>query len=263
LWATALGYAEALKKRGVAYRNLYLPTRLAFYTRPAQLTRKRWSPEGHATMMFATLWQVPDGRVSTRSLSKAILLTRAPVEATIYAEYSVILADGDVTLAKSQSVLVLAAGKVTLNGPDDGHVVVIARGEITVRSDRVSRSVTLVSPAGVKTESGKPLPLNAVPTEDSRPVLRGLWSTPDHLGLEVKVADGGLAVTAVKSRSIAAKAGVRVGDVIERAGGEPVKASDELMRYYWRGAAAEECPLRLRRGKEAVEVKVRVDRPGR
>lgn len=261
LWTAALGYAEALRSQGIGRRENYPATRLSSYTRTPYATRQRLHSAAPADLVIVTLAQVTGGRMTMRSLSTSVLLSQRPVEVTSLAECCVIVADGDVTLGTCQHALILAAGKVTLTGDEHRMATVLARGEIDARSIGPKSDLTLYSPAGVGLNpDGAPRWVRVL-TEKSAPAVRGLWSAPDLLGLDVKAGDGGLAVAAVKPDSLAAKAGLKAGDVVERAGGEPVKAPADLMRFYWRGGPAGECPVRLKRGGKAVEVTLPVRPP--
>jgi hypothetical protein len=73
---------------------------------------------------------------------------------------------------------------------------------------------------------------------------------PLRLGVQLAAADGGVRVTDVVAGSVAAAAGLRAGDVIERAASVPVATPDALRAVVERQAPGTWLPLEVRRGRE-------------
>ena len=73
---------------------------------------------------------------------------------------------------------------------------------------------------------------------------------PLRLGVQLAAADGGVRVTDVVAGSVAAAAGLRAGDVIERAASVPVATPDALRTVVERQAPGTWLPLEVRRGRE-------------
>jgi putative serine protease PepD len=92
----------------------------------------------------------------------------------------------------------------------------------------------------------------AVPINNSRSVARTLIAggTVKHAYVGVLIAGvtGGARITQVKSGSPAAKAGLKVGDVITAYGGKPVTSADELTAAVSNSRVGETVKVTVRRG---------------
>jgi S1-C subfamily serine protease len=111
-----------------------------------------------------------------------------------------------------------------------------------------------------------PLPGNMfVPIDRLKPVLADLLSngrplTPPRpwLGVNVQEMQGRVVVIRVQTESPAEKAGVELGDIIDKLDGQPVADVADLYKKLWsKGIAGVEVPLTLldRRGPREVKVK--------
>ncbi|MAE95358.1 MAG: hypothetical protein CL910_11915 [Deltaproteobacteria bacterium] len=87
-----------------------------------------------------------------------------------------------------------------------------------------------------------------VQVQPMTPELRAFFEAPE---------DRGVLVVRVLEASPAEKAGVRVGDVITRAGGEPVEKPFDLVRRVATAEGAEPFEISLHREGEAVELAVK------
>ena len=108
-----------------------------------------------------------------------------------------------------------------------------------------------------------------VPTDLLKPILAQLKSDgrvagPQRpwLGLATEEVKGRLLVTRVSSESPADQAGIRQGDVVLSVAGQPVKTHVEFYERLWTlGAAGVEVPIRIVRGVDEQDVRVRsIDR---
>jgi len=108
-----------------------------------------------------------------------------------------------------------------------------------------------------------------VPTDLLKPILAQLKSDgrvagPQRpwLGLATEEVKGRLLVTRVSPESPADQAGVRQGDVVLSVAGQPVKTHVEFYERLWTlGAAGVEVPIRIVRGVDEQDVRVRsIDR---
>jgi len=86
--------------------------------------------------------------------------------------------------------------------------------------------------------------------------LRLLDLTPELRELYTGSPDAGVLVAFVEAESPAAKAEIRVGDVIAKVGGESVSRSSEISRAVRRKEAGQKVTLELRRDKAAKTVEV-------
>ncbi len=87
--------------------------------------------------------------------------------------------------------------------------------------------------------------------------------TPELRELYTGSKDSGVLVSSVEPDGPAAKAGIRVGDVIVKIGGESVSRTGEISRAIRRTEAGQKLRLEVRRGKELKAFEVTVaDRKG-
>jgi membrane-associated protease RseP (regulator of RpoE activity) len=86
---------------------------------------------------------------------------------------------------------------------------------------------------------------------DMTPELRTHYGAP---------RDAGVLVAGVEKDSPAAKAGVRVGDIITRAGGEHVETAADLARAVRHAKAGESLKLEISRDRASTQVTVKVER---
>ncbi len=101
----------------------------------------------------------------------------------------------------------------------------------------------------------------AVPAETIRDVVEQLREDGEvrraFLGVRIDDAeDGGARIASVSNGSPAARAGVRTGDVVTRAGEETVRAAADLRRAVTSREPGDELELELRRGGESRTVTV-------
>ena len=113
--------------------------------------------------------------------------------------------------------------------------------------------------------NGQPFPVNMfVPIDLLHPILDAMLTTgrsphPPRpwLGMSTQDPGGTLVVARLTPGGPAARAGVRLGDVVVGVGGSPVKGLAEFFRAVWRlGPAGVDVPLSLSRGGETLHVNV-------
>jgi len=81
--------------------------------------------------------------------------------------------------------------------------------------------------------------------------------TPPRLGIVITKADGGVAVKEVSTDSVAAAAGLRRGDVIIEAAGVGLQTPGDLQEIVARQAPGTWLPLRVRRGRDTIDIVAR------
>jgi membrane-associated protease RseP (regulator of RpoE activity) len=173
--------------------------------------------------------------------------------------YSVVLANGDVTArtAMDESVII-CDGDVNLT---DNHVatsLIVARGNITIKGS-VTRSVLM---AGGKVTLGEKPDDNGIPAhftviKEKEPNTLGVvFFELSAIGVEVKLADSAVRVTAVTEGKPFAKAGIRAGDTISEVNGKKPDSAESLRRVLRDALAVGEATVILHRGEKTETVKV-------
>lgn len=261
LWKCALGYASVLKKRGLGKQEYYAPVELASYTRTPFSTRKRITTEVREDSTVCALWKIDQATAGFRQLEWSVVLSRVPMHISGRAGVSVIVADSDLVVTNGQKLLIFTNGSVTLKGSHQ-NVVVLAGGEIDAR-EAMLMTAALSSRTRIRLRDEKPPSSVHILSEKESAAVRGLWSTPALLGLEITAQDDGLAVSRVAPGSLAAEAGILAGDLIRRVGDETLKgrSANDLMRDYWRAGPAGTCDFHMLREGRAVEAKLPVRPP--
>jgi membrane-associated protease RseP (regulator of RpoE activity) len=90
--------------------------------------------------------------------------------------------------------------------------------------------------------------------------VRLLEMTPELRSHYGAPRDAGVLVAEVESGSPAAKAGIRVGDIITRAGGDHVETAADLARAVRHAKTGESLKLEISRDRASVQVTVKVER---
>lgn len=106
---------------------------------------------------------------------------------------------------------------------------------------------------------GFAIPMDSVREEFERELVQSASfaaaADAPWLGLEVSERDGALTIAEVRAGSPAATAGVQVGDVLTRIGGQEVRSSLDYVRRFFSVAADQPLQLSLRRGDRPLDVK--------
>ena len=91
--------------------------------------------------------------------------------------------------------------------------------------------------------------------------VRLLEMTPELRSHYGAPRDAGVLVAGVESGSAAAKAGIKAGDIITRAGGEHVENAADLARAVRHAKAGDPLKLEIMRDRAAISVTARVEKP--
>jgi membrane-associated protease RseP (regulator of RpoE activity) len=154
----------------------------------------------------------------------------------------VLVCDGDVSVAEQhigQSVVV-ARGNITAPWGAD-NIVLMAGGKVTYENK------------GKVGEDGKSY---QVIVEDKPNTLGITFFELSTVGVEVKVADSTLRVSAVAEGKPFAKAGIRAGDTITEVNGKKPDSAESLRRLLRDALALGDVTVTLRRGEKTETVKV-------
>jgi serine protease Do len=144
-----------------------------------------------------------------------------------------------------------AASPAAAAGLRPGDVIVAAGGQPVVSREDVTTAIYSVasgSPLRLEVErAGAPLRVELRP--ERPPARRGLEFLEREVGLTVRESDGRLTVEAVAAGSAAAERGLRRGDAVLGANGQPTRTLDELGREALRGAERGSLLLAVGRGR--------------
>ena len=152
--------------------------------------------------------------------------------------------------------MIVCDGDVTLT---EGHItdpLIVARGNITAQS-----AVTTVLMAGGKVTLGKPrerwLKVGATSSRRSSRIRSAItFFELSTVGVEAKVIDKAVQVTAVTDGKPFAKAGVKVGDIILEVNGKKPDSPESLRRLLRDALAIGDATVKLQRGDKTETVKV-------
>jgi hypothetical protein len=194
----------------------------------------------------------------------SVVLSRGPILAAKGAiQHSLILATGDVASGYDISCSVVVCDGDVRVGENVVKTLIIARGSITVEG--WGHENTLI--AGGKVTIKKPVPLNngqQLPKElenlieehARHPLGYITFFELSVVGVEVKVADMAVRVSAVADGKPFAKAGVKVGDVVTEVNGKKPDSPEALRRLLRDALAVGDATVKLRRGDKAETVTI-------
>jgi S1-C subfamily serine protease len=166
--------------------------------------------------------------------------------------------NGDVTAETAMnSVVIVCDGDVTLTDHFTTRSLVVARGNITLSQG--AWSSTLI--AGGKVTLGEKRPPvrgweNVIKENESNPLGYIKFFELSTVGVEAKLADTSVKVTAVADGKPFAKAGVKVGDAIAGVNGKKPESAESLRRLLRDALAVGDATLTLKRGDKTETVTV-------
>jgi hypothetical protein len=197
------------------------------------------------------------GVSSPVALGNNIIVSRGEVRAVTRLGSSIAYANGDVTAGTLNGLVLICDGNVTVKDHIE-PALVIARGNIQAGS-YASRSFLV---AGGSVKLGKPDPLGGkiwpcvVKENETNPLGYITFFELSTVGVEVKVVDKAVQVSAVTNGQPFAKAGVRVGDVVTEVNGKKPDSAESLRRLLRDALAIGDATVKLRRGDKTETVKV-------
>jgi hypothetical protein len=241
------------------YRKLFNPRLVrdnGIYSRPAKDADGRpiiFHPEAIQASGVADPWGISHG----------IVLSRGPVRTRTAINFSLILATGDVTSGDDiHGSVVICDGDVTV-ARNVGRSLVIARGNIKI--DCLQPSSTLIAVGSITvTQPNEVNPFNPVPkgfetvVQEKEPNPLGFitFFELSRVGLEVKVADGAVRVSAVAAGKTCEKAGVKAGDTILEVNGKKPADAEALRRLLRDALAVGDAAVKLQRGNDTLTIKL-------
>jgi hypothetical protein len=188
-----------------------------------------------ADIMFTLL--ALSGGAKVRGVNRSIIFAGGSVEAGHTASGSLILCDGDVT------------ADYFINS------LVIARGTIHCRSSALNSR--LISCGEVRYKDAKDLRDTKVVEKEAKPLGLVTFFDPAQVGITVEAAEGGVKVKSAEKGKPFAAAGLRAGDLVVALDGTAAKDAESFRRLLRaKVAAGGEMAFKVRRGEEAVEIRV-------
>lgn len=152
------------------------------------------------------------------------------------------------------SLVVVAAGRVRLHQAV-AHSLIVARGDIDVTDCAVGRSHLATSGKIVgadKLAEGSKLRIKTPP---ERTLQNVRWFETATVGFEATAVENGMKVDSVGKSSVAARGGLRAGDVIVAIDDRsPWKSAEEFRRQLRRGSVQDRCVLSVQRGTASASV---------
>jgi hypothetical protein len=197
------------------------------------------------------------GVVSPWGLNGTLVVSRGGVRADRGVSESLVLATGDLTI-KNELIgsEVVCDGDVTI-GDHVEWSTVVARGDIRVGTQVCSAELV----AGGVVVVGQPREndarrVNVIREREPRALGWVRFFELADVGVSARAAGGDVAVAAVAAGSAGARAGLRAGDVVLEAGGRRPADADGLRRALRDALAAGDAAVRVKRGAEALTVRV-------
>jgi len=225
----------------------------------------RKEPESYAGECLGNELIQASGVAVSKGIVNFLVVSRGSVKVANRIEHSVVLANGDISLANGDipdrpivrnSVLV-CDGDVTLAGGHFFGCVVVARGNITA-AEGAEMSVLM---AGGKVRFGKEratrrYTYNVVVEGEPNTLGITFFELLGTLGVLVKAEGGTVTVANYKVRGAFGAAGVEIGDVITAVNGRKPDSAESLRRLLRDALAVGDATVTLRRGDKTETVKV-------
>ncbi len=170
--------------------------------------------------------------------SGSLFVVNGSIGRAITLSNCIIICDGDVRVSGAIfNSIVIARGTVYCpNAVNDS--VIISSGRVL---DAEAKKTNL--PGGFTSRDNEVTPLNFVK-----------WFTPMDVGLEVVSDKGDIRVDKLHDGRLPAKAGLKVGDVINAVDGSKVDSAESFRRLLRKGSVQTKCVLTVERGGKSLEV---------
>lgn len=188
------------------------------------------------------------GVIDPQGISDCLILSQGNVQARGI-QSSVVFANGDVSARTiMQSVVMVCDGDVILTEGHLGRSVVVARGNISAQS-----AGTIVLMAGGKVEFGNKDELlkrkTASVVVENKPNTLGItFFELSTVGIEVKVVDKLVQVSALAAGKPCAQAGLKVGDTLLTVNSKKFDSAESLRRALRDALAVGDATVTFRRG---------------
>ncbi len=193
---------------------------------------------------------------------EGLIMSRGTVCVRKNLNNSLVLATGDLDVGESMhKSAVICDGDVVVGGM--GGCFVIARGNITVDGSGYENTliaggtVTFKKPVQLPNQQTLPKGSEDLITEkNTKPLGYITFFELSTVGVEVKVADKAIQITAVTDDKPFAASGVKVGDVIIEVNGKKPDSPESLRRLLRDALAIGDATVKLQRGDKTETVKV-------
>jgi S1-C subfamily serine protease len=223
--------------------------------------------------------------MSPKGIYNGIIVSRGNVETGTGISSSIVLANGDIVAVTGlYDVVIVCDGNVTLTKDNISNAVIIARGNIIVNSSadqadlfaggKVSIGkvtgipIRKYSPIKENEPSGKLPPrkdkdrekqpgrYNVIEENDPNPMGFITFFELSTVGVEVKVADTVVQISAVAAGKPCEKVGLKVGDTILEVNGKKPDSAESLRRLLRDALAVGDATVKLKRGNDTLLVKL-------
>ena len=135
--------------------------------------------------------------------------------------------------------------------------MVLAGGNVHVPETCIVRNCTIRAAGTVPVTARTSVKNSDIKEKDPKALDLVKFFEPVQAGVEADKAEGGMRVTRVTADGPFAKADVRPGDLITAVGGQPAAEPEAFRRLLRRGVAEGTTVVRIRRGDEIRDVRVR------
>lgn len=199
------------------------------------------------------------GVTDPTGIADCLVLSNGNVRAALGIQHSVVFATGDVTARTALiSVVIVCDGDVTVTDGRISQSVIVARGNIIASSD--ARCAVLMAGGTVQCvygPRGAPKGGDANVIVEKKPNTLGITFFELHrVGIEAKAAEKVVTLTAIKAGSAAARAGLKVGDVVAAVGAKKPTDPESLRRALRDALALGDAALTVTRDGKPVQVKL-------
>lgn len=231
------------------YKKLFNP--LFTQTDEVYKSQSRVAPEvilslgSEATCRFSSSLVVARGPVGMAISNHSLILATGDITCGDDINNSVVICDGDVLVAGHvQTSLIIARGKIKI-GASANASNLIAGATVTIAKPR--------EPGGAEFEKVAKI---VIDEHALKPLGYVTFFELSAVGVEAKLADAAVTVTAVADGKPFAKAGVKVGDIITDVNSKKPESAESLRRLLRDALAVGDATITLRRGEKTETVKV-------